>query len=98
VRLNMKYLGFEITPISYDRLKVRVVANVDPRMTFIPSWLLNWVVRKLAMGLFEKIITVARNLKGSEFEKHVNDPLKADFYKWLQSKLNEYFKGASIQQ
>ena len=47
VKMDQKYLGFEIKPLSYEKLKIRVVTNVDPHLKFIPMSVINWINRKV---------------------------------------------------
>jgi len=54
---------FEIIPLANGRLKVRMFNNADLRMKFIPMWLMNFIVRKMAMGTWEKMMSEARKLK-----------------------------------
>jgi len=98
VRMYQKYLGFEIMPITYDELKVRVVTNVDIKMKFLPVSILNWFNRKLALGLFENLTAVARKFKGSAFERYVNDKEKIAYYTWLKKKFDDYLASKNIGQ
>lgn len=41
------------TPLSGTSTQVTIVVNVDPRLAYVPYWLLNLVTKQLAQLLFE---------------------------------------------
>ena len=47
----------QITPLSPNKTRLKFISNVDPKLKYIPSWLLNYCTEKLCY-LF---ITVIRN-------------------------------------
>jgi cupin superfamily acireductone dioxygenase involved in methionine salvage len=92
VRVKTRYLGSEITPISRNKLKFRMLSHADMKFNFMPKAVLNWFVRKFAMGLFEKLIDTAKNMKAGVFDNYLKDPNKAEFYSWLNQRVDQFFE------
>lgn len=64
IRLDFNHYVYQIEPLSEDRCKVRAVTNVNPYVKFVPQSIINYIGRKFAFYLFEKMITKAN--KGFE--------------------------------
>jgi hypothetical protein len=89
VRMDIHYVGVELIPLSPESTKMRIVAMFDPKIKMIPARILNWVVRKGAHYLLEKIVKSASNPKGSQ--ENNNSGQNQEFYAWLGNLLNKYF-------
>jgi len=55
VKMDMKSLITEIIPLCNNKLKVTMVLKSNPKLKFIPLSLLNFLSRKTAMQIAEKI-------------------------------------------
>ena len=91
VRFDINYFFFEITPKSKDKLTLRAVLNVDPKMKFIPKWVMNFFVRKIGSYMLGKLIKLAKNIKGTEWEKNMAKEENKEFYQWLDERFKEHF-------
>ena len=47
VRLDVKYFAFEVLLHSREKTYIKAVANVDPKLKFLPMSLINWICRKV---------------------------------------------------
>ncbi len=52
VRATMSIGGFLLTPLSAQRTQVSFIFNVDPKMSYVPSMLLNWGLKQGAHMVF----------------------------------------------
>jgi flagellar biosynthesis protein FliQ len=43
----------------------KAVCNIDPKMKFIPKWVMNFFVRKIGSYMLGKMIKLAKNIKGT---------------------------------
>jgi len=56
-------MGGEFYPIGRNKIKINIVTKMDPKIKFIPLMLLNWITRKAAQFLLEKLVKKATNFK-----------------------------------
>lgn len=47
VRLKLDHFCFEITPITRDRFKLRSLLNMEPKVAYVPQFVLNFFTRKV---------------------------------------------------
>ena len=47
VRLKMDHFCFEVTPITQNKFKLRSLLNVDPKVAYIPQFVINFFGRKV---------------------------------------------------
>ena len=69
VRLDLKTCGMEITPQTRNKFKVRVISSCDPKIAYIPDFILNFCIRKGGSFLFDKMISNAKNIEVNYFLK-----------------------------
>jgi len=96
VKVDVKFAGFEITPLSENKCLMKGVANVNPRIGFLPTRVINWFLRKAAGLLFWKISEKAKNIKGTAWEVNMQKDGNKDFYDWLRSRLDTVLKTKSV--
>lgn len=89
VKMEMKFACFKIKPLGRNRCEMLGIANVDPKITFLPSRVLNWLVRKTTTMLIERMLKKAQVLEGTPWEKAMQHPDKKVFYDWLNAKVEE---------
>ncbi len=51
----------------------RGLFNIDPNMSLVPQWLINYVMKKVAYTVLGLIQEKSKNFEGSVFEKRVNE-------------------------
>jgi len=95
-RLHIEYMGGEFTPVGKDKMRMNIVCKVDLKIKFIPLSIINWIVRKAAQFLIDRLIKKATNFKGTLWEKKIQE--NREFYGWLEAKINEYLDGESVDQ
>jgi hypothetical protein len=89
VKMDLNFACFKIKPLGPNRCEMLGVANVDPKISFLPSRLLNWLVRKTTTLLVERMLKKAQTLAGTPWEKAMENPEKKEFYDWLNAKVAE---------
>jgi hypothetical protein len=89
-RAHVEIVGAALRPKPNGEVEFKFVSNFDPKIKAMPYKLLNWFSRKFSKTLFKKVEKKARNLKGTEFERRMQDPAKRDFYDFIQETLKEF--------
>ena len=46
-RMEIPYIGVELTPLSKTRTKMRLVTTFDPQITWVPMKVISWVAKKV---------------------------------------------------
>jgi hypothetical protein len=88
--------GVLLTPLAKGTTKVQVVANLDPRIAFVPEWLIDIAVRNLAFLIILRIRKAVEIVKADpEYHKRMQDPLN-DFYNHIRKRIKESLPGEYI--
>lgn len=87
VRADVHLAGYELTPQSPARTRVRAVFNVDPKLPFVPTALINWSSRTVCRWSLRALESRARNLPPAYHARMA----ERGIYKWFQSRLLEYW-------
>jgi hypothetical protein len=91
VNMDIHFAGFEITPLGPNKCRIYGIANVNPKFTWLPASLLNFVLKKGMQFITDRLVKKAKNFKGSLWEKEVVKEEKKPFYDWLNNIVEEYF-------
>lgn len=91
-RANVNIMAFVVRPLSLSRIHVTMLSNYDPNMYYLPYKVLNFFSRKMAKGLFQKILKLAKNFEGSEYQKRISAEENREFYQHLQTSQEEYLR------
>ena len=89
-RAVVHMMGCIVRPISYEKIHATIITNFDPMIKLVPYKIMNYFSRKLAKGMFKKIIKKAKNFEGSEYQKRMNMPENREFYEFLEKSQKEY--------
>jgi hypothetical protein len=92
VNMDIRFGGFEISPLGPNRCKLRGIANINPKFTWLPASVLNYLFKKGMQFVLDRLIKKAKNFKGSVWEKETLREEKKEFYDWLNHIVHEYFK------
>jgi len=90
VRIDVHYGGFMFCPITEQKTRVTFCGNVDPKISFIPAWAMNWIGSKIATIFLRMLERFARRIKGSEHERRFQTDRK--FYDWLEDLVQSYIR------
>eukprot|EP00475_Leptophrys_vorax_P007836 TRINITY_DN14985_c0_g3_i3.p1 TRINITY_DN14985_c0_g3~~TRINITY_DN14985_c0_g3_i3.p1 ORF type:complete len:293 (-),score=76.89 TRINITY_DN14985_c0_g3_i3:108-986(-) len=75
VRTDLKIGGFYVKYLSEEECNVWAILNVDPKLTFLPDWLLNYATGKLLHFLFYYLEKAAQFDDSSPYaERIANNP------------------------
>ena len=47
VRLKMDHFCFEVTPITRTKFRLRALLNLEPKVSYVPQFVLNFFARKV---------------------------------------------------
>jgi len=47
VRLKMDHFCFEVTPITRNKFKLRSLLNMEPKVPYVPQFVINFFARKV---------------------------------------------------
>lgn len=86
VELDLKFLVVEIKMVKANMFEVKAFGHLDIKMSFIPEFVLNFFSKKIGTFLIEKLLKHANNIKGSEWEKRIQQASDS-FYPWLRRKV-----------
>jgi len=95
-RMDLEYMGGSFIPLGKNKIRLSLVTKMDLKIKFLPLSLINWVVRKAATFLLDRIVKKASNLKGTLWEKKIQE--NREFYGWLETKIEAYLKDEGIDQ
>ncbi len=54
VRLEIHYVGVQLTPITKDKTHMKIVNMFDMKLKMVPTSLMNWVVKKVRKSLNQR--------------------------------------------
>lgn len=91
-RAVVNFLGCIVKPLSYEKIHVTMITNFDPMIKIVPYKVLNYFSRKMARGMFKKVLKKAKNFEGSEYQKRMSLPENKDFYEFLEKSQKEYLE------
>lgn len=55
----MKFFFAEIKPINRNLTKFKALCNIDPKVNFLPGWVINFFVRKVGSYMMSKMLKIA---------------------------------------
>eukprot|EP01118_Nematostelium_gracile_P016977 TRINITY_DN712_c0_g1_i2.p1 TRINITY_DN712_c0_g1~~TRINITY_DN712_c0_g1_i2.p1 ORF type:complete len:215 (+),score=43.38 TRINITY_DN712_c0_g1_i2:250-894(+) len=70
-RVECKFGGMLVKPISPTSSKVIMLSNSDPKVPVIPYWLFNLVTKKLAHHMFETLRHKSSKIEGTIYEERI---------------------------
>lgn len=96
VRALLHFAMFELKPVSPGVTKVRLIANSNPKLSFVPMCLINWGSRTIMRFALRVLEARARNVASLPHAHRLSNPV----YEWIDSRLVSYWasKGYSEQE
>ena len=91
VRGEIIIFGFEIKVVTTEKIVVRGLCNVNPKISFIPQSIINYVSEKFAEDMFQKFIKIAQNYEGSEYQNKNPSKIDQEFYTFIQNEMNDIY-------
>jgi len=89
VRMEINYFFCEIKPLSHNRLIFKAICNIDPKIDFLPGWVLNFFIRKIGSFMLAKLIRLSKDIKGTQWEANMKKEENKGFYEFLEKRLTE---------
>lgn len=87
VRILVKEGGFLLTPIDDNSSTLSFIFTADPKMSYIPSYLINWGLKFSANYAMQTLITTSLNIDEVYQERMAQ---KSDVYEYLKKRLEEH--------
>lgn len=82
IQLDYKYLVLKYEPIRRGKGKVTIVMNVNPRLDFLPMWLLEKVSVQFGQDFLTNVLKTSGKFKNSQWEQNVKkNPHLFNFFK-----------------
>lgn len=63
---------------------------MDPKISFVPKWMMDWGMKMMINDIIDKIFEIARNFKGSKWEKKLKGGPYKEFYDWTEAVFKDY--------
>ncbi|EGR28771.1 protein kinase domain protein [Ichthyophthirius multifiliis] len=63
VQIDIKFFSCEIQPITNGIVKIKIISNINPKVNFIPKWMINFFCKQFGKYLIKKMISLAKNIK-----------------------------------
>lgn len=92
IEMDLKYYGFEITPINENELSLSGVVFMDPKMDVIPESFLTWGTKTFIKLLVEKIVKFCSSLKGTKYAKKLKTLEDDEFYVWILKEIKAHYQ------
>jgi hypothetical protein len=83
VRASIHIFAYEIKIINRNKIYLKGLMNVDPKISFIPQSLINMVTKKFAEDLFNKMIKIGSKYEGSEYQNKNPSEIDQQFYNFI---------------
>lgn len=96
VRGGILIFGFEIKVLNLNKVIVRGLCNIDPKISFIPQGIINYVSEKFTQEMFFKFIDVANHYEGSEYQNKNPSKIDKEFYQFIQKEVNDLLNQGTI--
>lgn len=88
VRADIKEGGFLLTCVDENTTNVSFLFTIDPKMSYIPSTLINWAMKFVASYALKSLKSTAQGVH--EDESYTNRmEVKADVYAYLKKRLED---------
>ncbi len=93
-RMDLKFSGIHIRPITQNQTYVSLIASCDPQFSYIPGWFMNMVQHQLSYLVMHKLRDVAANIPGSEYEKRIEENVTV--YGDIRERLEKHFQKSEV--
>lgn len=88
VQAIVYYAMFELRPLSPDVTRVRLIANSDPKLPFVPMFLVNWGSRMVMRFALRMLEAKACNIESLPHANRLSNPV----YEWIENRLLSYWQ------
>ncbi len=91
VRAEIKVFGFEIKVLGKNKIRIDGLINCDPKINFIPSFIMNQVIKQFAKQLFSRMVSIVQKYRGSKYENKNPSDMDKEFYEFIKNEEKEHF-------
>ncbi|CAK76300.1 unnamed protein product (macronuclear) [Paramecium tetraurelia] len=88
VQVEINFFAVEVTLINAGEFVMKSVANLDPKMKFIPQTVMNFLMKKIGKFMYERFCKLAQNIKGTQWEKAIQE--QPQFYEHVRKRFEQY--------
>lgn len=89
VRVDIKEGGFLLNPIDENRTEISCIVTADPKMSYIPSYLINLGLKFAANYAIQTLKSTSIKISNDEiYQQRMRE--RSDVYEYLRKRLAEY--------
>ena len=88
IRGDMPIFGLEMKQINKNKIHIRGLADVNPKLNFIPQFIIDFLTVKIAEVFLLKFIDIVKNYRGSEYENKNPSQIDNEFYNFIKKELS----------
>ena len=88
IRGDMPIFGLEMKQINQNKIHIRGLADVNPKLNFIPQFIIDFLTVKIAEVFLLKFIDIVKNYRGSEYENKNPSQIDNEFYNFIKKELS----------
>jgi hypothetical protein len=85
VHIMCNYAGIYIKYISENETKIILIANVDPKLDYVPNWIINYLLPSSGYYTLKHIQNVTEKLDGEHRKRIENDEIYQDIARRLKN-------------
>ena len=95
-RVDIKHFTMELYPIEKEKVRAKIVANVNPNCWFLPSKFYKFIAKTAADFLINKLYTLSRSARKEEWGEKIQE--NPEFYSWISKIVASYFSWRDFSQ
>jgi len=93
-RMELDFMAMEVIPIARDKVHVKILQKMDPKIKYLPNSILNWTAKKTGQQLLERLLKKATHLKGSLWERKIQE--NREFYGFLEERVEHFLQSHGL--
>eukprot|EP00164_Ancoracysta_twista_P007868 GFYU01011261.1.p1 GENE.GFYU01011261.1~~GFYU01011261.1.p1 ORF type:complete len:420 (-),score=76.24 GFYU01011261.1:208-1467(-) len=95
VQMTMERSGFCFKPLTGNTTLVKMLFNVDPKMSNVPYAITNYFTKTFSTVAFDLLRKSARSVKGSIYEQRVKED--RELYGYVEEKVGSHYEKAGLE-
>lgn len=95
-RVDIKHFTMELYPIEKEKVRAKIVANVNPNCWFLPSKFYKFIAKTAADFLINKLYTLSRSARKEEWGEKIQE--NPEFYSWISKIVASFFSCRDFSQ
>ena len=88
-RVDIKHFTMELYPVAKEKVRARIVANINPNCWFLPSKFYKFIAKTAADFLINKLYSLSKSAQDQEWGERIRQ--NPEFYSWIKTIVSAYF-------